>query len=338
MFELRQQPTTKWDTTAGCPQPISLVPIDKGPLAGETIFTMGSCFALELRHELAARGHETYPRYGDLDFSSGKAAVGRLPERDNVNHYSIASIVQEFRNILAGPVYTPDLFWDLRASADPRGMMARLAGRRLASTPHSFEINWQDPFRTNTYAETLDDLTAISSDVTAKIREGAQAAGIFIVTLGMSEIWVDRRSGLAVCNAYGGKIDDHLCEFVDLGVEQSESMIEELVSLIREINPQATVVFSVSPVPLSRTAKNESVVTANMVSKAKQRVAVDSVCRRFENVHYFPSFELCQGDGERFDPDGRHVKRETVQYIVESFLRWYEGGEVAADLAAASVD
>ncbi len=325
MFELTRQPATKWDKTAGRPQPISLVPISRGSLSGEKIFTMGSCFALELRHELANLGYETFPKYFDLTFDSGKVAVGGLPDRDNINHYSIASILQEFQNFSSPtPLYSPDYFWDLSDNADRARPIGRFASRIVASTSHRFEVNWQDPFRRNTYAETLDELTSISAAITAKIREGAASANVFIITLGMSEVWIDRRSQLAVCNSYGGNVDEHLCAFADLSAAETREKIAKLVEIIRRINPGATIVFSVSPVPLARTAKNESVVTANLVSKAKQRVAVDDVCREFENVHYFPSFELCL-DEEAFEPDGRHVRRAMVNYIVEHFLRWYEG-------------
>src|SRR5689334_16855809 len=116
VFEIASAHHTKWDTRAGRAQPISLVPLDRGSLAGKNIFTMGSCFALELRHELAKLGYATLPRYTELEFDPAVSAVGLLPERDNINHYNVVSILQELENVVRPEsVFSPVFFYDLTA-------------------------------------------------------------------------------------------------------------------------------------------------------------------------------------------------------------------------------
>jgi len=329
VFELTEKPSTRWDKTAGRTQTISLAPLERGSLAGKAVFTMGSCFAVELRHELTKRGYDTYPKYFDLDFDSGKVAVGALPDRDNVNHYNIRSILQEFENVGPEPLYTPDRFWNLEKQSDRRGLLGRLARKLLAESRFDFEPRWQDPFRMATFAESLPELTAVSQAITEKIKEGAVKAHVFIITLGMSEIWCDRASSLAICTGYGGSADEHLCEFYDMTVDDTRAELARAVEAIRRLNNSAPIVFSVSPVPLRRTFKDESVVTANMLSKAKQRVAVDEVVRSYDDVHYFPSYELLMDGGGQFLEDGRHVAIPTVQYIVGTFLDWFQGSAIA---------
>lgn len=329
MFTIGQKHHTKWDADSGRAQPISLVPISRGSLDGKKIFTIGSCFALEIRAQLADLGYQTFPRYYDIRFDPNRGMIGKLPHMDNINHYSVASILQEFENI-AGPkpIISKDNFFDLDKQ-DSVYRQIRLFVRSIRQTikgqqKANFQAKWQDPFRKHVYAEDLETLENLSGGITEKIREGAETADLFIVTLGMTEIWLDKKSKLAICNSYGARVDEALCDFKDLSLNETQEKLAQLVRTIRQINPKADIVFTVSPVPLQRTAKNESVVTANAHSKAKQRAAVAEVCTQFENVFYFPSFELSQ-DADFFEADGRHVTRSKVNYIVESFLRWYQG-------------
>ena len=77
--------------------------------------------------------------------------------------------------------------------------------------------------------------------------------------------------------------------------------------------------LTVSPVPLGRTFTDLDVVVANVESKCLLRTAAGEMARRFENVHYFPSFEICGASGEVYEDDGRHVRRNVVQQIVRLF-------------------
>ncbi|MEX2129060.1 MAG: GSCFA domain-containing protein [Xanthobacteraceae bacterium] len=326
MFEIVRHHRTKWDASAGAEQPITLVPINRGPLAGKKIFTVGSCFALEIRHELAALGYDTFPKYFEIEFDPTKAMVGKLPERDNINHYSIASVLQEIENIAAPkPIFSREFFYDLSLQDTVTRQLKRFVKSIVSSNQGRFDAKWQDPFRKQVYATELNLLEALSNEISEKIREGARNADLFVITLGMTEVWADRKSGLVVCNSYGARVDEHLCEFVDLSVGDVVRMAGDAIRRIRQLSPRADVVLTVSPVPLQRTAKSESVVTANSLSKAKQRVAAAEVCSQFENVFYFPSFELSR-DADFYVQDGRHVARAKVSHIVECFLRWYQGG------------
>lgn len=325
MFVLSDSHQIKWNSNNGRHQSISLVPLKRGALAGKKIFAMGSCFAVEIRHRLTKLGYDVYPKYFDLSFDPKKVSVGHLPEYDNVNHYSIRSMLQEFEN-LNEDLYKKELFYDLTQSDNATKKIKRFVRSILSSNKRSFNAGWQDPFRKHVYAENLDSLTEVSEAITEKIRDGAAVADVFIFTLGMSEIWQDKKSGLAICNSYGGDVDEHLCEFVDASFQDIKQQIFKLVKLVRKINPAADIVFSVSPVPLNKTYKEDSVVVANSLSKAKQRVAVDEICCESENAFYFPSYELSLDD-DFFEGDGRHVCTQKVEHIVKSFVEWYEGSD-----------
>ncbi|HVV78773.1 MAG TPA: GSCFA domain-containing protein [Pseudolabrys sp.] len=326
MFEIASTHRKKWDATRGRRQPITLVPVARGALKGKRIFTMGSCFALEIRHQMAALGFDTYPKYFDIAVDPSQAMIGKLPMRDNINHYNISSILQEFENI-ERPVILPDYFIDLSrydSFAKHLRLFVRTIRKGLEGNERRFTARWQDPFRKQCYSTQRDILASLSSAVTEKIREGAAKADIFIFTLGMTETWVDKVSGLTVCNSYGAQVDEELFDFVDLSIADTTAKIDRLISLVRTINPDADIIFTVSPIPLERTAKNESVVVANAGSKAKQRGAISEIVAKHDGVFYFPSYEFAQRP-EFYTDDGRHPAPAEVGEIIKAFMGWYEG-------------
>ena len=73
--------------------------------------------------------------------------------------------------------------------------------------------------------------------------------------------------------------------------------------------------LTVSPVTLEATATDNDVVVANLESKSLLRAVAGQVSREFDNVHYFPSYELAMYY-DIFEEDGRHVTREAVARII----------------------
>jgi hypothetical protein len=59
-----------------------------------------------------------------------------------------------------------------------------------------------------------------------------------------------------------------------------------------------------------------------MESKCTLRAVAAQVCREFDWVHYFPSFEIVWGigAGAYMDKDLLHVKEEVVRSIMDLFL------------------
>ena len=61
---------------------------------------------------------------------------------------------------------------------------------------------------------------------------------------------------------------------------------------------------------------------ADTYSKSVLRAAVEEFQLLYDNVYYFPSFELVKSSNKEvaFMEDNRHVRDEFVQYIVSIFL------------------
>jgi hypothetical protein len=87
------------------------------------------------------------------------------------------------------------------------------------------------------------------------------------------------------------------------------------------------VIFTLSPVPLIATFRPVSCISANSVSKAVLRVAVDELMRENradDRLFYFPSFEIVTGYfRDPYTRDNRHVRPRVVQTIMEAFARHY---------------
>jgi hypothetical protein len=114
-------------------------------------------------------------------------------------------------------------------------------------------------------------------------------------------------------------------------VEENVSNLNELVRLVRSVNPDAHIIFALSPIPLKATYEDRSCFTADCVSKSTLRLAIDQVTRAgMRNVAYWPSFEIVRWLGghlstSMFGADGnvRHVNREAVKLILNAFMRHY---------------
>ena len=160
-------------------------------------------------------------------------------------------------------------------------------------------------------------------------------AGALVFTLGLAEVWADRQTGRVFWRGVPESIfDADRHEFRLSTVAENEQNIRELIRLIREINPLAPVVLTLSPVPLEASFRDISCMTADCVSKSVLRVALDNVMEtKPENVYYWPSFELVRWAGAAFDwrafgDDARHVHRYLVECVVTAFVDFFYGPEV----------
>lgn len=151
-----------------------------------------------------------------------------------------------------------------------------------------------------------------------------------IITLGLSEIWYDKQSGRAFWRAIPASMfDEEHHGFRLTTVEENRENLRAICDLVKKHVPDCNVIFTLSPIPLMATFRPVSCITANSVSKAILRVALDELMQRnIENVYYFPSYELVK---EVFaDPylkDNRHVKPELIEMIMKIFGRNYCSGE-----------
>jgi hypothetical protein len=274
------------------------------------VAALGSCFAVEIRSVLRDEGFRVLPRYFDLELDLRHERIGRLPDRDNVNHYDTFSIRHEFEQAFGerAPARADD-FWRIDSPRAREGV--GLLGDDL----------YQNPFRKRVFADTLDGLSALSTALDDCIGEALRAADVYVITLGMIETWRDRSSGRYLCRRPD---DAHLdaCEFVLSDFATNLDNMRRVCSLLAAHRPGRPVILTVSPVSIARTYTERDIVVANTETKSLLRTVVGQIEREFDDVVYWPSYEVALRE-DVFAEDGRHVSPRGVRKIVRAFLAAY---------------
>nr|WP_320196477.1 GSCFA domain-containing protein [Agrobacterium rosae]MDX8315960.1 GSCFA domain-containing protein [Agrobacterium rosae] len=154
------------------------------------------------------------------------------------------------------------------------------------------------------------------------------SAELFIVTLGLSEIWFDEPTGEVFWRAVPQKsYDPARHKFRVATHAETLSNLENIHSIIRKFRPDAHILFSLSPIPMTATFRSVSCLTADAVSKAILRAALDELLRKNEtdrNLHYMPSYEaVTRLFQNQWSEDRRHVHRHVLRFNMEMFEHFY---------------
>lgn len=173
-------------------------------------------------------------------------------------------------------------------------------------------------------------------------RARAQLAGarVIVLTLGVAPAFFHADSGeFAFLEDYRALLKAGAVRMRTPGVAETKGVIADILARVREINAQARVYASISPVPLMGTAELQSAMLADCVSKATLRAALHEELQqgRWGEVYYWPSFEIVRWLGAHStlpvfgadDSVSRHVSNWLVELIVDRFSRHLFG--VSAD-------
>lgn len=170
-----------------------------------------------------------------------------------------------------------------------------------------------------------------SEEVRATTERTFRETDVFILTLGLSEVWYDSVSGKVFWRAVPErefKSDRH--RFRTSTVAENAENLREIYRLIRKHRPEAKVVFTLSPIPLAATFRDVSCITANQVSKAILRAALDEFLNDVRGdgyAYYWPSYEIVQTmAGGVWTDELRHIKTEVLDYIMTLFENCYCSG------------
>ena len=150
-----------------------------------------------------------------------------------------------------------------------------------------------------------------------------------VVTVGLAEVWLDALTEKVFWRGVPRREFDperHVCRVST--VEENQANLASLFRSLRALSPKAEVIFSLSPVPLKASQTGLSCITADSLSKATLRIALDAFLRSEQaGVRYWPSFEIVRWLGSHvenslFGEDGnsRHVNRSAVELILEAFI------------------
>ncbi|MBI5921851.1 MAG: GSCFA domain-containing protein [Betaproteobacteria bacterium] len=281
-------------------------------------FCIGSCFAEYVRTSLESQtGTHCFPDYRNLQVDTTQEIADTIQiGKFHMNHYSVGSILQEFTRALG-------------ISEELNFPPIEIEGLNIIDGLKVQEKNsviFQDPYRREVYAKTLSKLVSLSQRINELVKSGIYASNVFIITLGLVEIWEDSSTG-NIFNQFPGYLgvgyNSKNLRFRRASYAELVAQLSELMRIIFEINEENAVIISVSPIPLQLTFTNDDVFQANTYSKSLLRSVVEEIRQLNPRIHYFPSYEMAMNLGSEFfqDRDLRHAKTECVDQIMKVFLR-----------------
>jgi hypothetical protein len=161
-------------------------------------------------------------------------------------------------------------------------------------------------------------LNKINSSVN-DARKHLRDAKYLVITFGTAWTYNYLKTGNVVSNCH--KIPAKEFERVRLGVEDIFVQWAKLINRIEDLNPDLKIIFTVSPV---RHWKDGAV--QNQLSKSTLILAINQLKRIFDNVEYFPAYEIMMDDlrDYRFYADDMlHPSKVGVDYIWDHFQKTY---------------
>lgn len=277
--------------------------------SGTKVATAGSCFAQSIG---------SYIRQSDLQLVDVEPAPeAMLPKTAKRFGYGLFSARY-------GNIYTP------------RQLSQLLSDCKNAKI-HDCAI-WEkdgrffDALRPNVEPDGLlseEEVKAHRRDHLLRVHSIFDTAEVFVFTLGLTECWVDRRSGIVFPSAPGviaGKYDQSRCEFQNLDMASTYEDLAETIEQLRKFSPDLKIILTVSPVPLVATATGQHVLRATTYSKSVLRAVAEEITACDDNIDYFPSYEIVAGapfSATSFEPNCRSVAIQAVQTVMDIFFAAY---------------
>lgn len=256
---------------------------------GESVFTIGSCFARNVEKALLARGLKVPTAHFTAPNDEAPGEPNRI-----LNQYNPGTMLQCVRGIGA-PVDRKGLY-PVAGNAVLDCLLA--TGSRPVSARRGLERRQQ-----------IRDLYAA----------GLETSGIVVVTLGLVEAWYDNDAEVYLNEAPSHtllKEHPHRFLFRQLTLSQCQALVFEMLEHLIE-GGRRKVVLTVSPVPLQVTFAGGDATIRNAYSKSILRVVAELAATEFPEVDYFPSYEIITTLGlTGFGQDNVHVRPAIVDQVI----------------------
>lgn len=202
-----------------------------------------------------------------------------------------------------------------------------------------------DLLRPNILAEGFANLQEAKADRAyhlACVRRLFETTDIFVFTLGLTESWYNAEQGhtYPVCpgTVHGNYIPE-VHQFHNLTCAEVVSDLDRLLSGLREVRPDLRIILTVSPVPLVATNTDTNVLIASSYSKSVLRAACGEIEPKYNNVQYFPAYEIISHPasfGQYLDSDLRGVTERGVSHVMDCFFSSFYGSSSLPATASAA--
>ncbi len=206
--------------------------------------------------------------------------------------------------------------------------------------------SFYDPFRPNIEPEAFlseDEVVATRAYTIRALRYMFASCKVFVFTLGLTEAWVNSEGGYVypICpGTIAGEFAPNLHKFKNYTYPEIYNDFCSFLEIVKAINPSIKIILTVSPVPLTATASGNHVLVATTQSKSILRAAAAALEAEFDNVEYFPSYEIISSfpfKGMYYEKNMRSIKKEGVANVMRLFFEGLSGGRNESGLAVAEV-
>lgn len=161
----------------------------------------------------------------------------------------------------------------------------------------------------------IDEITGwLNSGIRGGFSKICTASHI-VITLGTAWIYRHISSDTIVANCHKVPQKKFLKEL--LSVDEITASLENCIVLLKRLNPEIKIVFTVSPIRHTKDGIEE-----NSLSKAHLRAAIAEVIDKRNKIYYYPSFEIMMDDlrDYRFyKEDLIHPSEMAIDYIWNHF-------------------
>lgn len=142
-----------------------------------------------------------------------------------------------------------------------------------------------------------------------------KATTLAFITFGTAYVYRYKKSQQIVSNCH--KIPTKEFEHFSLTIEEIVSEYTMLIKKLKAQNSELKIVFTVSPIRHWKDGAHE-----NQLSKSILHIAISRLQQIFNNVYYYPSYELVMDDLRDYRfyaEDMIHLNSQAVNYIYEHF-------------------
>lgn len=297
-----------WSKAMSAPAPGRIDPVTRSGRIGATdkVSTMGSCFAQHIGKRVQKLGlHYFVPEAAPDHLDEAARAAGNygIFSARYGNVYTVRQAVQLFDRAFGALEPVEDVW------AHPEG-------------------GYVDAFRPQIDREPLaspEAVRAAQAAHLAAVRAVFLESDWLVFTLGLTEGWRSKRDGCVYPLApgvAGGSFDPARHEFVNFGLDEVRQDLFAFIERVRGRNPSVKILLTVSPVALAATYEPRHVLESTVYSKAVLRVAADEARARYDDVFYFPSFEIITSPascGRYYADDLRQVTKLGVDHVMRVF-------------------
>jgi hypothetical protein len=275
--------------------------------SGAKVFTMGSCFARNIEEQLALLGFDL----PTLAFSVPDNEWPGLRKNGILNKYTPAAVYQEIH-------WASEIFkrGDGFIPSDADQMRFDMADGQVVD----LHLGGLVPVTAERFIERRKDIYDVYAHVFS--------SDLIALTFGLTESWSEIKTGLHIHQPPASrqlirKAADY--EFVNLDYEACLDYMRRTVAILKDLNPNASIIVTTSPVPLNATFTEQDVIVANMLSKSTLRSALGKLAIETENLDYFPSYEsvMLSPTQAAFEDDLRHIRDGFVGKIVKRLTSHY---------------